>query len=75
MKKILTILAVAPSLLLSLFGGLLKLVNEGIKPITDETATNKDNIIQEKVSRYITIAITWVGKLQTLLNYFNKEEK
>lgn len=71
MKKILNIVLVAPSLILSLLGGLLKFVNEGIKPITDATKTNKDNAIQAKISSVLEKAITIVGKVQTYLNYFN----
>ena len=63
---------VAPSLILSFLGALLKFVNEGIKPITDKTKTNKDNVIQAKISAVIEKAITIIGKIQSYLNYFNK---
>lgn len=74
MDKILSIITVIPSLALSFFGALLKFVNEGIKPITDETKTNKDNIIQEKVSAILVKIIAIIGKLQTWLNIFNRDK-
>lgn len=71
MTRVLNIIMIAPSLILSFLGALLKFVNEGIKPITDKTKTNKDNVIQAKISSVIEIAITWIGKIQTLINKFN----
>lgn len=71
MLKILNIAMLVPSLGISLLGGVLKLLNEGIKPITDETKTNKDNAIQEKANTGINKFIRVLGIVQTVLNKFN----
>jgi hypothetical protein len=71
MLKFLNILSLVPSLSISLLGGILKLLNEGVKPITDETKTNKDNKIQEKTCGKIEKTIRVLGKVQTIINKFN----
>ena len=68
MGKILVTVKLIVSLLLSFVGALLKFVNEGIKPITDETKTNKDNEIQAKVSSALTKAVKYIGLAQTYIN-------
>ena len=68
MLKILSTIKLIISLALSFVGALLKFVNEGIKPITDETKTNKDNEIQAKISNGLAVAVKYIGLAQTYIN-------
>ena len=48
MTKIIITLKMIVCLLTSFLGALLKFINEGIKPITDETKTNKGKVRRNK---------------------------